>query len=93
MSKDLGHSTTYSSSSDPIVKKEKAKWNPETTKVFCEVCAKEVCGGNRPHTHFNGVGWYNVVTKFQERSGSSYDYRQLKNGLDAQKTQCNASKK
>lgn len=64
MLKDLGYFIIYFSFLDFIVKKEKVKWNLEIIKVFCEVCVKEVCGGNRLYIYFNGVGWYNVVMKF-----------------------------
>ncbi|XP_021715665.1 L10-interacting MYB domain-containing protein-like [Chenopodium quinoa] len=61
------------------VKRSKATWSDETTKIFCEVCAEEVHAGNRPHTHFSKIGWNNVVIKFQQRSGKKYDQKQLKN--------------
>uniref|UniRef100_A0A803MR63 Myb/SANT-like domain-containing protein n=1 Tax=Chenopodium quinoa TaxID=63459 RepID=A0A803MR63_CHEQI len=69
------------------VKRSKATWYDETTKIFCEVCAEEVHAGNRPHTHFSKIGWNNVVIKFQQRSGKMYDQKQLKNKWEKLKTE------
>ncbi|XP_021748949.1 L10-interacting MYB domain-containing protein-like isoform X3 [Chenopodium quinoa] len=69
------------------VKRSKATWSDETTKIFCEVCAEEVHAGNRPHTHFSKIGWNNVVIKFQQRSGKKYDQKQLKNKWEKLKTE------
>ena len=44
-------------------------------ETFYQVYAEEAYVGNRPHTHFNKIGWDNVVTKFRLKSGRNYDYR------------------
>ncbi|XP_074285178.1 L10-interacting MYB domain-containing protein-like [Silene latifolia] len=73
-----------------VTKKEKANWDHLTTKIFCEVCAEEVHAGNRPNTHFNRVGWENVVNKFQRRTRRKYDQKQLKNKWESLKNQYKA---
>ncbi|KAH9617367.1 hypothetical protein KSS87_011205 [Heliosperma pusillum] len=76
-------------STDPsnfVTKKEKANWDRLTTKIFCQICAEEVHVGNRPNTHFNRVGWENVVRKFQLKTRRRYDYKQLKNKWESLKT-------
>ncbi|PRQ29045.1 putative Myb/SANT-like domain-containing protein [Rosa chinensis] len=40
--------------------KESAVWNDVLVDVFCDICIKEVDNNNRPHTHFNPVGWKNI---------------------------------
>ncbi|XP_056686055.1 L10-interacting MYB domain-containing protein-like [Spinacia oleracea] len=69
------------------VKRSKATWDDESTRIFCEVCADEVHAGNRPNTHFNRVGWDNVVKKFQLRTGKRYDKKQLKNKWEKLKSE------
>ncbi|KAK9671101.1 hypothetical protein RND81_12G007200 [Saponaria officinalis] len=73
-----------------VMKKEKAIWDPLTTKIFCEVCAEEVHAGNRPNTHFSKIGWDNVVNKFQRRTKRKYDQKQLKNKWESLKNQYKA---
>lgn len=67
-------------------KRPKATWTDSTTRIFCEVCAEEVHAGNRPNTHFNKIGWANVIKKFQQRTGLRYDQKQLKNKWEKMKT-------
>ncbi|KAK9725943.1 hypothetical protein RND81_05G179300 [Saponaria officinalis] len=74
-----------SPSSTTSAKKEKASWDRSTTKIFCEICAEEVHVGNRPNTHFNRVGWENVVRKFHLRTKRRYDKAQLKNKWESLK--------
>ena len=88
-----GHYQSSFGSSRHIVKKEKANWDLMTTETFCQVCAEEVHAGNRPHTHFNKIGWDNMVINFRRRSGRIYDYKQLKNRRETLKTQYKAWKK
>lgn len=54
--------------------------------IFCDICVKEVAKGNRPGTHFDRVGWENVVKAFNELTGRDYDKKQLKNKWDYLKT-------
>ncbi|XP_021828259.1 L10-interacting MYB domain-containing protein-like [Prunus avium] len=60
-------------------KQEKAKWDDKGTEVFIKICVAETLGGNRPSSHFNKVGWKNVIKKFNDITKRNYDYRQLKN--------------
>ncbi|XP_074318427.1 L10-interacting MYB domain-containing protein-like [Silene latifolia] len=56
-----GQQRAHTSISNFVMKKEKANWDPLTTKIFCEVCAEEVHAGNRPNTHFSKIGWDNIA--------------------------------
>ncbi|KAK1389218.1 hypothetical protein POM88_017396 [Heracleum sosnowskyi] len=47
----------------------KAKWNSNTTHIFCDVCVTTINKGLRPSTHFNTKGWEFVVSNFQKLSG------------------------
>ena len=63
----------------------KAFWDDYLTRIFCELCIKEVDAGNRPTTHLNAKGWENVTTTFIARTGKSYGKPQLKNRWDTLK--------
>ncbi|KAL3498679.1 hypothetical protein ACH5RR_041411 [Cinchona calisaya] len=63
----------------------KATWDLTTYEDFVDICVKEVQDGNRPTTHFNRIGWKNVIEKFAKKTGKNYDYKQLKNKWDAMK--------
>ncbi|KAG6700996.1 hypothetical protein I3842_08G142000 [Carya illinoinensis] len=45
---------------------------------------------NRPGTHFNKIGWKNVVNKFSEKIGKEFCYKQLKNKWDSLKKDWNS---
>ncbi|KAK3212831.1 hypothetical protein Dsin_017537 [Dipteronia sinensis] len=66
--------------------KTKAIWNDGLVAIFYEICVKEVAKGNRPGTHFDKIGWVNVVNVFKEITGRDYDKKQLKNKWDSLKT-------
>lgn len=51
------------------------------------MCAEEFYAGNRPNTHFNKIGWTNVIKKFQQRTGMRYDQKQLKNKWEKMKSE------
>ncbi|CAL9019607.1 unnamed protein product [Prunus brigantina] len=60
--------------------KNKRKQNGMTRELrFFKICVAETLGGNRPSSHFNKVGWKNVIKKFNDITKRNYDYRQLKN--------------
>ncbi|OMO90082.1 hypothetical protein CCACVL1_07520 [Corchorus capsularis] len=63
----------------------KAIWSDELTRIFCELCVKEVESGNRPTTYLNVKGWDNVLALFQARTGKHYGIPQLKNKWDTLK--------
>ncbi|XP_056698163.1 L10-interacting MYB domain-containing protein-like [Spinacia oleracea] len=77
---------------DQQLKRAKATWTDQSTKIYCEVCAEEVTAGNRPHTHFNKIGWSNVIKKFYERTGKKFDQKQLKNKWEKLKIEYTAWK-
>lgn len=66
--------------------KQKVTWPDEVVAIFSDICVKEVAKGNRPGTHFDKVGWSNVVKAFNELTGRDYDKKQLKNKWDSLKT-------
>ena len=63
----------------------KAIWDDDLTKIFCELCVKEVEAGNRPTTYLNSKGWQNVTALFQASTGKNYGKSQLKNKWDTLK--------
>ncbi|KAK2634649.1 hypothetical protein Ddye_029441, partial [Dipteronia dyeriana] len=66
--------------------KSKAVWNDDLVAIYCEICVKEVAKGNRPGTHFDKIGWVNVVKVFKEITRRDYDKKkQLKNKWDSLK--------
>ncbi|KAK1389178.1 L10-interacting MYB domain-containing protein-like [Heracleum sosnowskyi] len=67
--------------------RKKAKWNSNTTHIFCDVCVTAINKGLRPSTHFNTKGWEFVVSNFQKLSGLVYWKPQLKNKWDSLRTE------
>lgn len=63
-------------------KRLKAEWNEKNNDIFIMVCVEQVRAGNRPHAHFNRVGWSNVIKNFNEQTGLSYEHKQMKNKWD-----------
>ena len=47
--------------------------------AFIKVCVTETLAGNRTNSHFNKLGWKNVIKAFNNLIGRNYKYRQLKN--------------
>lgn len=75
-------------------KRPKADWsNEKNTEIFLTVCIEQVRAGNRPHAHFNKVGWANVINKFNEQTCLSYEYKQMKNKWDILKKEWQLWKK
>jgi hypothetical protein len=64
---------------------EKAVWDKENVKQFCDICMREVNAGHRPLGHLNRVGWKNVAEKFEQKTGRKLEHLQLKNKWDALK--------
>ncbi|XP_059285967.1 L10-interacting MYB domain-containing protein-like [Lycium ferocissimum] len=63
---------------------EKAKWSTEHVELFLDLCVMEVMARNRPGTHFNKIGWSNMIQKFNDKTGK-YDKAKLKNKWDSLK--------
>ncbi|KAL1062754.1 hypothetical protein V6Z11_D13G101200 [Gossypium hirsutum] len=73
--------------------KVKAMWDKGLTKIFCDICIKEILKGNRPGTHFTKDGWLKIMTNFEKETGKAYSQRQFKNRWDALKKERKAWKK
>ncbi|KAK2652887.1 hypothetical protein Ddye_012743 [Dipteronia dyeriana] len=82
----MGKKNTNSITENEGGGKSKAIWNDDLVAIYCEICVKEVAKGNRPGTHFDKIGWVNVVKVFKEITGRDYDKKQLKNKWDSLKT-------
>ncbi|XP_012832853.1 PREDICTED: uncharacterized protein LOC105953711 [Erythranthe guttata] len=63
----------------------KANWDNKTTEVFIRLCVQETTAGNRPGSHFNKIGWDNLVKKFSSATNRNYTRIQLKNKWDIMK--------
>ncbi|KAI9197643.1 hypothetical protein LWI28_002026 [Acer negundo] len=81
----MGKKNTVSITENEGSGKPKATWNDDLIAIFCEICVKEVAKGNRPGTHFDKIGWVNVVNVFKEITRKDYDKKQLKNKWDSLK--------
>jgi hypothetical protein len=64
---------------------EKAVWDKENVKHFCDISMREANAGHRPLGHLNRVGWKNVATKFEQKTGRKLEHLQLKNKWDGLK--------
>jgi hypothetical protein len=64
---------------------EKAVWDKENVKHFCDICMREVNAGHRPLGHLNKVGWKNAAEKFEQITGRKLEHLQLKNKWDGLK--------
>ncbi|KAI3763791.1 hypothetical protein L2E82_13788 [Cichorium intybus] len=65
--------------------KPKSVWDHNTFMEFLKLCIIELENGNRPGSHFNKVGWSNIEKKIKEKTGKSFDKKQLKNKWDNMK--------
>ena len=63
----------------------KAIWDDVANTLFINLCVDEIRAGNRPHTHYNKIGWEHIISKFHERTGRLYTRIQFKNHWDVLK--------
>lgn len=61
----------------------KIHWDSATHMIFIECCIQEVENGNMPGTHFNKIGWKNLLSNFNSLSKKNCNKLQLKNHWDA----------
>ncbi|PNT72327.1 hypothetical protein BRADI_2g42795v3, partial [Brachypodium distachyon] len=61
---------------------EKANWNAEYTRIFCEICKEETEANNRPLGCLDRKGYKNLEEKFFKQSGQKLVKKQLKNKWD-----------
>ena len=66
----------------PAIESVKAIWDSQTTSTFIQLCVEQVRAGNRPHTHFNRIGWERILRGFKDKTGKNYSRLQLKNKWD-----------
>ena len=60
-------------------------WDNKTHLVFVELCLNEARLGNKPGTHFNKVGYENLIKKLKEKTGKDLTYKQIKNHWESMK--------
>ena len=66
-------------------KKVVAKWDAIAHRAWIDIVLEEIAAHNRPQGLLNSVGYANLVYKFEERTGRSYDRIQMKNRWDTLK--------
>jgi hypothetical protein len=59
--------------------KDIAKWYTRATKIYTELCVKEVNACNRTHHFLNAEGYANLISMFKEQTGRTYTRDQIKN--------------
>lgn len=68
---------------DSITSSKKIHWDSATHMIFIKCCIQEVENGNMPGTHFNKLGWKNLLRSFNELTGKGCNKVQLKNHWDS----------
>ncbi|XP_022005177.2 L10-interacting MYB domain-containing protein isoform X1 [Helianthus annuus] len=81
---DLNHDN------DVVVMKTKKKkirslWTDDTHMIFLELCLNEVRVGNKPTGYFNKFGYENLEKYMKERTGKTFDHKQIKNHWETMK--------
>ncbi|CAN6223027.1 unnamed protein product [Urochloa humidicola] len=64
---------------------DKADWCDANVKHFIDVCKGEIEDGNRPLGTFTRLGWKNLISKHEAKTGQKLTKKQLKNKLDNMK--------
>jgi hypothetical protein len=64
---------------------DKADWRDANLRHFIDFCKGEILVGNRPLGFFNRIGWKNVISKHEEKTGQKLTKKQLKNKWDNMK--------
>ena len=64
----------------------KAVWDVDAGRIFCEICAKEANDGNRPTKSLNQTGYKNLIEEFHKQTGRLYTKKQMKNRWDELKS-------
>ncbi|MFS8006644.1 putative Myb/SANT-like domain-containing protein [Helianthus anomalus] len=81
---DLNHDN------DVVVMKTKKKkirslWTDDTHMIFLELCLNEVRVGNKPTGYFNKFGYENLEKYMKERTGKTFDHKQIKHHWETMK--------
>lgn len=64
---------------------QKIVWDSTSHAIFVECCIEEVNKGNKPGSHFNRIGWKNLIANFNARAGKNCTKLHLKSHWDVMK--------
>ncbi|MBA0853236.1 hypothetical protein Goshw_015133 [Gossypium schwendimanii] len=53
------------------------------TKIFYDICIKEILKCKKPGTHFTKDGWLKIMANFEKEACKTYSQRKLKYRWDA----------
>ncbi|KAJ0780307.1 putative Myb/SANT-like domain-containing protein [Helianthus annuus] len=65
--------------------KSRLLWDDFTFKQFVDACLLEYNRGNRPGTSFSKVGWANIINTMYEKTGKTFERKQITNKWDSMK--------
>ena len=61
---------------------DRAQWSDGMRKCLIDICLEQVRAGGRPGVQFSSKAWKMIIEKFTQRTGHSFNQKQLKNQLD-----------
>ncbi|MBA0763107.1 hypothetical protein Gotri_012618 [Gossypium trilobum] len=53
------------------------------TKIFCDICIKEILKCNKPGTHFTKDGWLKIMANFEKEAYTGLGWNLIKITVDA----------
>ncbi|XP_014755538.1 L10-interacting MYB domain-containing protein-like [Brachypodium distachyon] len=65
---------------------QKAVWDTDAARIFCEIACKEANEGNRPTKTLSVTGYNNLGEEFHRQTGRLYTRKQFKNCWDELKS-------
>ncbi|XP_022027780.1 uncharacterized protein LOC110928996 [Helianthus annuus] len=65
--------------------KSRLLWDDFTFKAFVDACVLEYNRGNIPGTSFSKVGWANIINSMYEKTGKTFERKQITNKWDSMK--------
>ena len=69
---------------------DRAHWSDSMRKCLIDICLEQVKAGGRPGVQFSSKAWKIIIENFTQRTGHSFNQKQLKNQLDHLKKLYNA---